>query len=229
MRFGGKHFAADDDYIRSARASAARLVHLGLAENGKVLDLGCGTGRLAIGIAELNLHVYYMGMDVNRRAMDWCLENLEGPSRHFQRLDVRSARYNPEGQSLDETFRLPIADGIYDIAHAYSLFSHMLARDVGVYFRELRRVLKPEGVAFITAFVEDDVPPVSINPAGYIMEWEGPLHCVRFSRTEFESLVREAGLEIRDTAHGGETDGQSSFILGRVNEDRDYRSSRLPR
>lgn len=68
---------------------------------------------------------------------------------------------------------------------------------------------------FLTAFVEEDVSDMEVNPPGYgPLRWSGALHCVRFSLDFFNRMVAEAGLSIVKNDHGGETDGQSA-IYGR--------------
>ena len=94
------------------------------------------------------------------------------------------------------------------------MFTHLTGEDTAAYLNEVSRLLKPGGRAFVTAFVEDDVPEQEVNPPGYgPLEWSGPLHCVRFDRRFFDDLVRAAGLEVDSLEHGQEPDGQSLYIL----------------
>jgi hypothetical protein len=52
------------------------------------------------------------------------------------------------------------------------------------------------------------------NPQDYLkLDWRGPLHCVRFDRDFFESLLSTAGLRVDRFEHGQETDGQSMYVL----------------
>jgi hypothetical protein len=90
----------------------------------------------------------------------------------------------------------------------------MDASEVSHYLAEIRRLLKRDGFAWLTAFVEDGVPDVTENPHGYgAIPWAGALHCVRYDRRFFESMVRSAGLEVDQFEHGQETDGQSMYVL----------------
>lgn len=218
LRAGGVHFRANDDFVTAARAEARRLVDLaGLDEDSRVLDLGCGAGRLAIGIvAEVGPIRSYCGVDVGAPVMAWCARHLATrvPCLEFRRVDVRNERYNPTGVEMGHGYRLPVEDASVDIVHAYSLFSHMVAADVAAYLGEIRRVLAEGGRAVVTAFVEDDVAEQAINPAGYgARTWRGALHCVRFERRYFDALLADAGLRTVDFRHGGETDGQSLYVL----------------
>ena len=48
---GGKHFKNDDAFIRTAVRDVKRLERLaGLTTDSRLLDWGCGAGRLAVGV-----------------------------------------------------------------------------------------------------------------------------------------------------------------------------------
>lgn len=217
LRAGGAHFRADADYVAAARKDARRLVEFGhLDRDTRLLDLGCGSGRLAIGVAaEIGPIRSYRGIDVDPAAVRWANRHL-APRAGFLRfstVDVHNARYNPSGLPLDEAFRLPVDDDAFDTVYAYSLFSHMVESDVRVYLSEISRVLTAGGGAVFTAFVEDDVPDQEVNPAGYGGWFGGALHCVRFARDYFEGLLEATGLAVTDFRYGGETDGQSLYVV----------------
>jgi SAM-dependent methyltransferase len=215
LRFCGPEFRDDRYFLASARREADRLAGVcGLQPSGRVLDVGCGPGRLAIGILDrLGAVAEYRGVDVHRPSIEWCRRNLgrDNPTFHFDHIDVANARYNPAGGEGACTVRLPGGQGAYDVVYLYSVFSHMLPADVRGYLREMRRVLAPGGTIFFTAFVERDVPPVTENPAGYVRAWAGPLHCIRYEQEFLGGMLREVGLEILEAVPGAETDGQSAI------------------
>lgn len=214
FRMGGEHFRADEDFVSSALAEVDRLVSLaGLEKSSRLLDWGCGAGRLAIGIAERFERIgLYHGVDVQERLISWADRHLGNHAGfEFTHVDISNARYNPSGESVQS---IPGQDANYDVFYAYSVFSHLNAEDCRRYMSEVARLLKPGGAAFITAFVETNVPEVEENPTGYgPMAWSGPLHCVRFERGFFEHIVQANPLSIESMYHGQETDGQSLYIL----------------
>jgi SAM-dependent methyltransferase len=221
LRLCGREFRDHAYFLRSARAEADRLVtHCGLTTNSALLDIGCGFGRLAIGVADRVGDIAdYHGVDVSAAAIAWCKRHVgrHHPSFTFTRLGVRNERYNPGGDAITPSFRLPLGDGTFDIAYAYSVFSHMELADIDHYLSELRRVLRPGGAAFVTLFVADEVPDISINPSSGALAWQGPLHCVRYRRALIDRRIRDAGFEITQFADGVETDGQSGYYLRRTN------------
>lgn len=220
LRFGGKEFKNDDFFLASAQSEAQRLVRrCGLSSTSAVLDIGCGVGRLPIGILDQVGDIRsYRGVDVQSKSIQWCKLHVEGahPSFQFRLIDVKNCCYNPSGSPLSNSFRLPFDDGSFDIIYLYSVFSHMLQDDVSVYLAEFSRLLRSDGNVFLTAFLEEGVPDVMENPRGYRMKWNGPLHCVRFNLSFFTGLVREAGLRVSKFEYGRETDGQSAVYLSRM-------------
>jgi SAM-dependent methyltransferase len=215
-RWCGPEFRDDRYYLRSAEAEAERLRdRLGYAAGKRVLDIGCGQGRLAIGALRVLGRVDYTGLDVDRRSVEWCRRHLqqENPSYRFEHIDVQNDRYNPTGVPLDERFRLAIPDSEADIVYLYSVFSHMTEPDMRVYLAEVRRVLAPGGRVFFTTFVEEGVPEVSINPPDTRLACRGPLHVVRYDRGHLLSVLAESGFSLIDFSHGTEADGQSAIYL----------------
>jgi len=217
LRFCGPEFKDDAYYLKSARLEARRLVErCRLGKESRLLDIGCGPGRLAVGVAaEVGEIASYTGLDVFLPAVEWCLRNLKPryPWLDFIHMDLANERYNPTGRAIDGEVRLPVESASADVINLYSVFSHMTYGDVVAYLAEIRRVLSVDGRVFLTAFVEDDVPNFSINPPGYREPWEGALHCVRFEREFFGDMLTEAGLKLVDWVHARETNGQSALYV----------------
>lgn len=217
LRFGGVHFQEDEAFLATGEKDARTLQQwCGLIKESAILDIGCGTGRLAIGIAStLGTVRRYQGVDVSETAIDWCTRHitLQHPSFQFLWINVKNERYNPQGQAVSAQSTLPFPDATFTVIHLYSVFSHMRSPDIRAYLGEFRRLLAPGGSIFLTAFVEEGVADEEENPAGYRRDWKGALHCVRYALSFFTHLVKEAGLRIVHHEHGKETDGQSVCIL----------------
>ena len=181
-----------------------------------LLEVGCGPGRLPIGLIDRRANLFsYAGVDVDWAAIDWCRRHIRNKRYRFIHIDVANPRYNATGANHGQT-RLPLLDDSLNAVYLYSVFSHLLHADVQSYLLEFRRLLVPSGRVFLTAFVEHGVPDCEENPSGYIREWRGPLHCVRYSWAFFESMLDEAGFRVDRIESGVETDGQSAFYLTRA-------------
>jgi SAM-dependent methyltransferase len=220
LRFCGKEFGDDDYFPASAEKEARRLASFcGLSRSSKVLDVGCGPGRLPIGILRFLREVEkYRGVDVDRRAINWCSRHISEEHHAFQfvHLDVRNARYNPQGNGSLEDFKFPFKDGEvrYNLSF-FSVFSHMTTEDVDMYLSEFCRMLSPEGKLFLTGFFEKGVPPMTINPNGYRDKWSGELHCVRYDIDFFKDLLYRNGFALERFDHAVEVDGQSSIYASK--------------
>ena len=214
-RMGGAHFKNDDAFIKTAVRDVKRLERLAdLNENSRLLDWGCGAGRLAIGVREhykSGRIADYHGVDVQPDLIGWARENLTAPGYRFTCVDVANERYNPAG--LPER-TLASDPGSVDVFYAYSVFSHMNDEDTPAYLTLIGEALSPSGKAFVTCFVEEGVPEWEENPEGYgPLEWKGRLHCTRFDRRHFESHVTAAKMSVDRFVYGRETDGQSLYVL----------------
>jgi len=217
LRFGGQNFLDDEVFLQSGEKEAKRLQKdFGLKKEGAVLEIGCGYGRLPIGIlSAIGPISTYQGVDVSDGAIQWCKRYIskKHPSFCFLHINAHNKRYNPKGSAITTAFRLPLADHSFDIIYLYSVFSHMHSDEIRPYLKEFRRLLTPTGKVFLTAFVEKNVADEKENPKGYKQQWKGALHCVRYSENFFRSFLAENGLRIHALHHGTETDGQSALYL----------------
>lgn len=217
LRFCGLEFKDEAYYVKSARLEVERLVkHCGLGKSSRLLDVGCGGGRLAVGVmAELGGIESYVGLDVHQPSIEWCTQHLSSryPALRFVHVNVQNDRYNPEGVETSAGVKLPVDDASVDVINLYSVFSHMAYGDVMRYLAELRRVIRPTGRMFLTTFIEKDVPNYAINPPGYREEWSGALHCVRFERDFFEGMLKDTNFRLSEFVHGREANGQSALYI----------------
>jgi SAM-dependent methyltransferase len=131
----------------------------GLEPDERVLDVGCGIGRVARPLAGyLGPGGSYAGFDVSRAAVAWCAGRYapRHPGFRFAHLDVRNAAYNPGGSGAARDARFPYGDGEFDVAVATSVFTHLLADEADRYLAETARVLRPGGRLLATFFLLDD-------------------------------------------------------------------------
>ncbi len=218
MRQCTAEFRDDAYFVASAEREVRKLVeHCGLISESRILEIGCGSGRLPVGLISTDQSIErYVGIDVDVEAVRWCERWIASEHSTFQfvHIDVHNERYNPKGAiRLDDRFRFEVADQNCDIIYLYSVFTHMEIDDVKVYLREFKRILAPDGRIFLTAYLEDEVPDVAVNPPEYRQEFQGPLHRIRFNRDFFEDQLRERELRMYRFDHQGEHDRQSGVYL----------------
>jgi SAM-dependent methyltransferase len=131
----------------------------GLAElvpDDRVLDVGCGVGRTAIPLtAYLSEIGSYEGLDISAEAIEWCRDHIESRFRNFRftHADVFNGSYNPGGGVQPSQYVFPYPGEHFDLVFLYSVFTHMLPRDVEHYVSEIARVLKVGGRVLASYFL----------------------------------------------------------------------------
>jgi SAM-dependent methyltransferase len=127
-----------------------------LAPDHHVLDVGCGTGRIAIPLTQyLSPAARYEGFDPVREAVRHCRRRITPsyPNFRFQLADLYSKNYSPWGRFKDSEYRFPYEDGAFDLVFAVSVFTHLLPAGAERYLQETARVLKPGGHFLATFFL----------------------------------------------------------------------------
>jgi SAM-dependent methyltransferase len=221
----GREYAANDWFLESGSAEARRvLARLAYTKDSNVVEIGCGLGRLAIGLLRELGNVRYWGFDANGAWIAWCKTHIERrhPSFRFVHIDVANDLYNPTGKAILDDFRIPLAGGHADILYMWGVFTNMRLDDARIYIAEISRLVRHGGRVFLTAFVEKDVPAESINPPGYVdYKCDLPLHVVRYDQDLLFTLFAEHGLIIEEFAHHGGTHcNQSEIYLRKVGASR---------
>lgn len=104
-------------------------------KNLSILDWGCGTGRIIRHLpAVIDDSNSIFGTDYNPKYIKWCAENLEGISFKLNGLKPP----------------LDFKDRSMDVVYGISIFTH-LSEDLHYsWMKELVRILKNEGVLFLT-------------------------------------------------------------------------------
>ena len=206
------------------------LVNLcGLQPGDAVLDVGCGSGRMALPLTGyLNRNARYAGFDVSREAIAWCTENISGsnPNFDFTVVDVQAGRHNPKGKYKASDFRFPYSDGSFDVVMLASVFTHMLPPDVERYMNEIARVLKPGGRSLITFFLLNDQSLALGKEGKGKIKFEHELQGCRTANVETpeaaiaypEAFVRDlygkCGLELREPLRYGTWCGRPDGMSG---------------
>ena len=117
------------------------LIQCGLERKSYLIDVGCGSGRLANALVEY-LQGKYLGIDIVPELLDYA-RNL------CNRADWRF--------ELGEGLTIPEQDGAADMVSFFSVFTHLLHEHSYLYLQEARRVLRSGGKVVFT-FVEFAIP-----------------------------------------------------------------------
>jgi len=160
----------------------------------RVLDAGCGAGEPVTRI--LSQHCDVTGLDISHVQLDIARSAI--PNAAFVQGDLTA---------------LPFVDATFDALVSYFALIHVPLAQHATALRELRRVLRPGGLALFSMGANDN--PVDIDP-----NWLGagtPMYWSHYGRADNLRLVAEAGfcliwerLIAEDAEFGG---GEHLFVL----------------
>ncbi len=124
---------------RKLRALAAAVDRNGgdFRKFARILDFGCGCGRLARH-ARTFTDASLFGCDRNSALIAWCAKNLEGTF-------VRNGPHPP----------LDFPDSHFDVVYLLSVFTHWRLTTQNEWLPELRRIVRPGGLALVSFHDED--------------------------------------------------------------------------
>jgi len=197
------------------------LAHLiGLADvrpDETVLDVGCGTGRIAYALrCYLAEGGRYEGFDIVRDLVDWASREIttQAPAFRFVHADIANQFYNPDGPIAPADYRFPYSDGEFDVVFLTSVFTHMRQPEIEQYLDEIWRVLRPGGRCFATCFLLDDEsgPLQAAGKGVFRLEhpvgggWssssETPELAMGFAADDFLHWVTDSGFKLRHAYPG---------------------------
>jgi SAM-dependent methyltransferase len=134
---------------------SARLLEAGLPERGRVLEIGCGTGRIAWPLTlSLGPRASYLGLDVRPDAIQFCRDRIapNDDRFRFESVDLRHPIYNPAGRLSAARWRFSKL-GRFDFVFLISVLTHMDWEETVHYLGEIRGLLAPGGLCFATFFL----------------------------------------------------------------------------
>jgi ubiquinone/menaquinone biosynthesis C-methylase UbiE len=153
----GKIFIGSGDFLATGESIRQQLVTLaGLMPGHRVLDVGCGMGRVAVPLTSfLNEKGSYEGFDIVPAAIRWCRKKITSryPRFRFTHIDLKNDLYNLRARQEAKNIKFPYDEGEFDLVFLTSVFTHMLPEDVKNYLDQIYRVLKPGGTCFATFFL----------------------------------------------------------------------------
>jgi ubiquinone/menaquinone biosynthesis C-methylase UbiE len=121
--------AVGGDYQAVGELEKQLLIGYGLEPGGTLVDVGCGSGRLAKALVPYLTSGRVLGTDVVQELLDY----------------ARTGCPSTWQFALVEDIRIPFPDNEADVASFFSVFTHLLPEESYCYLLEARRVVKPTG------------------------------------------------------------------------------------
>lgn len=189
--------------------------YIGLKKNHNFLEIACGMGRDAFQLKNfLSKKSYYYGIDVQRESIVWLNNNLsrDYPNFKFLHFDVKHELHNPFGKYEKNNIKFPIKSNSIDSIGLQSLITHIFEEEVVHYFKQIRRVLKKNGKAYVTFLLySDEIVEASrknnCTPYGlrfehkyadgcYINNLQYPTGGVAYTEEAMLRMIRKSGLKL---------------------------------
>lgn len=173
----------------------------GLKPHERVLDIGCGTGRMARPLTSYLTSGSYDGLDIVANSINWCQKTYTPrfPNFHFHFRDIYNKAYNANGTCQASEYGFQFDDKYFDLVFLTSVFTHMLPPDMENYLHEVARVLKPGGRCLITYFLLNAGSLELIERGASTIDFKDKLQGCRISSIEVpETAVAYSENRIRE-------------------------------
>lgn len=187
-----------EDFSRTRNRIWEELVFLGkyANENEKVLDVGCGNGRLYEIFQEKTIDYY--GIDFSEKL-----------------LEIAQKRYPQFKFQVADALNLPFPADFFDKAYSIAVLHHIPSKQFRIRFlREIRRVVSPEGLLVLTVWNSGPFKKAMIflkhlslkiigksklDLGDALIPWgkQFKRYIHYFSKAELKELLQEAGFSIR--------------------------------
>jgi SAM-dependent methyltransferase len=143
-----------DEYLRSGEMHVNTMLRIAnssdflFRKGNRILDFGCGAGRMIRWLDTIAAQCEIWGLDINARYIKWCQQNLSPPFNFA---------------TITTTPHLPFEDGYFDFIYCGSVFTHI--DDLAdAWLLELKRIAAPDGRIFVTVHDEHTVDLVMNHP-----------------------------------------------------------------
>jgi len=195
-----------------------------IPQRARVLDVGCGHGRLAILLDRERPGATYLGVDA--------VPELIGLARaQADQFTTISAEFRVTDVSRPG-WAAPLSGAPFDCAVALALLHHIPGFDLRVrVLREIAGLLKPGGCLILSTwqFLESErmrrkivdwaeagIAEEVLEPGDYLLDWKregrGLRYCHLVDEAEVERLAAGSGFRVRETFHAGGREGNLSLF-----------------
>ena len=186
-----------------------------IAEGARVLDLGCGNGRVAKLVARHRRGVAYLGVDSSADLVARC--KMQDVGRKLQEAEFLVA------DMVEPDWTRKLTGASFDCILLLAVLHHIPGRDVRArILRQARELLAPQGRVIVSTwqFMDNErmhkkIVPWSVlgiderelEPGDALLNWKrggvGLRYCHWIGEDELHTLAAQAGLKVMETFRAG--------------------------
>jgi tRNA (uracil-5-)-methyltransferase TRM9 len=209
---------------RSLADPALTSILLHIPQRARVLDVGCGNGRLAALLDRERPGTVYVGIDAVPELIEVaCAQtaNLKHVTSQFHVVDVARPDWS-----------LVIGSLVFDTIVCLAVLHHIPGFDLRArLLRQMAGLLTPGGCVIlstwqfldsprlrrkIVSWAEAGIAEQALEPGDYLLDWRrggrGLRYCHLVDEAEVERLAAASGLRVRETFRTGGREGDLSLV-----------------
>jgi tRNA (uracil-5-)-methyltransferase TRM9 len=198
----------------------------------RVLDVGCGNGRLALLLDRQRPGATYVGVDAVLELIEMaCVQaaQLKNIPAEFHVADVAQPGWS--GALLGVLASSSLGTS-FDCAVALAVLHHVPGFDLRVQvLREVASLLEPGGRLILSTWqfldsprmrrkvvdwIEVGIAEEALDPGDYLLDWKrggrGLRYCHLVDEVEVERLAAQSGFRVRETFRAGGREGNLSLF-----------------
>jgi len=165
-----------EQFYKGAYNHLSLLRKLVLKPQSKILDIGCGLGRLPFSLLDyLNNDGEYYGIDIGKEAIEYCTKNYQRPNFHF---------------ILNNNTNIPITNNKFDFITFSSVFTHLYPNEIKEFLKQCKELLEKNGVIISDILVLNQIET-----------YAGTRGKMFYNLEYFEKLLKKEGFEYEIIRH----------------------------
>jgi ubiquinone/menaquinone biosynthesis C-methylase UbiE len=187
--FPGAERGKEEEYLSIGEKRVSKMLEVveasgfSFIEGNRILEFGCGAGRLIRHLKDLSEICEIWGVDIDAPSIYWCKQHL-APSFHFATTTTIP--------------HLPFEDRYFDFIYCGSVFTH-IDDLTEAWLLELRRVLSPNGRLYITIQDKQSIETLTESNKDYCKSLKKGIDLYNKVKGDFAMLVFDRNTGNTDT------------------------------